>query len=224
MDKTVRDVLERAFPVELVKTRKGSFGKTLAYVEVVNYVRRLNEAFGGDWSFDVIAHQVLESEVVVLGKLTAAGISKVAFGGSSITRNRETGEAVSLADDLKAAASDALKKGSSLFGLGLHFYGDDTTATSERPAEIPRSSAAASSGRTPGEDPVKLTERQHRAIVGLADRAGIAEIDLAGWVQRTYGVSVEDLDRRAASELITKLNQSLAGGNGGNGKAAGGLA
>ena len=220
-----RQLLEEPFPPEIHRKRKGTHGREILYVQAHAYIARLNEVFSADWSFEVLEHQVLEAEVVVLGRLTAAGISKAAFGGSSITRSRETGEPISLADDLKSAASDALKKCSSLLGLGLHLYGDGATATSERPAEIPRSGAA-SSGRTPGEDPVKLTERQLRAIIGLADRAGIAEIDLAGWVQRTYGVSVEGLDRRAASELITKLHQSHAGGtsNGGNGKSLGGVA
>jgi hypothetical protein len=55
-------------------------------------------------------------------------------GGSSITRNRETGEVVSLADDLKAAATDALKKACSLLGIGLHLHaGDD--ALPGRPAK-----------------------------------------------------------------------------------------
>ena len=155
MDKTVRDVLERAFPVELVKTRKGSFGKTLAYVEVVNYVRRLNEAFGGDWSFEVLEQRLLDTEVVVVGKLTAGGITKTAFGGSSITVSRETGAQVSVSDDLKAAASDSLKKACSLLGVGLELHVDAQVPVKDTPpAPTPISPH-------PGSN--VLTQRQYRA-------------------------------------------------------------
>ena len=34
----------------------------------------------------------------------------------------KTGKPVSIGDDLKAAATDALKKGASLLGVGLHLY------------------------------------------------------------------------------------------------------
>ena len=60
------------------------------------------------------------NQVMVLGKLTAEGVSKSQFGCSSITTNSKTGEIVSLGDDWKASASDALKKSASLFGIGLH--------------------------------------------------------------------------------------------------------
>ena len=224
MDKTVRDVLERAFPVELVKTRKGSFGKTLAYVEVAHYIARLNEAFGGGWSFDVIEHQVLESEVIVLGRLTAGNITKTTFGGSAVTVARESGEQLSISDDLKAAASDSLKKACSLLGIGQELYLDQS-APSEKPAEISKQPSPTPLA-SPSGNHQRLTQRQHGAITGLADRAGISGDDLGKWIRTSYGVTVEELDRRQASEIITKINQSLAGGNGndGNRRSAGGAA
>jgi hypothetical protein len=62
----------------------------------------------------------------VLGRLTAEGIVKNQFGSSQITRNKKTGDLVSLGDDLKAAATDALKKAATLLGVGLHLYVDET--------------------------------------------------------------------------------------------------
>ena len=124
MEKNIRETLERPFSRDLIRTRKGSFGQMLKYVEVVHYIRRLNEAFGGDWAFDVVEHRILDAEVVVLGKLAAGGVAKTAFGGSAITVAKESGESVSVSDDLKAAASDALKKCCSLVGVGLELYGD----------------------------------------------------------------------------------------------------
>jgi hypothetical protein len=47
------------------------------------------------------------------------------FGKSGITRSTKDNAIVSLGDDLKAAATDALKKCATLFGVGLHLYFDD---------------------------------------------------------------------------------------------------
>jgi len=139
MDKDTREVLERPFPPEQIRTRKGSFGKELEYTEVHNFIARLNQAFAGDWSFDIVEHRLLDNEVVVLGKLAAGEIHKSAFGCSAITTVRESGENVSLGDDLKAAASDALKKCSSLLGLGLHLYGNLNEADTAPPELEPPS-------------------------------------------------------------------------------------
>jgi len=65
--------------------------------------------------------------VIVLGKLTAENVVKTQFGSSMIIRAKETVEIISFADDLKAAATDALKKAVTLFGVGLHLYNGDTS-------------------------------------------------------------------------------------------------
>jgi hypothetical protein len=131
MEKGIRETLERPFPRNLIRSRKGSFGKELLHVEVNHYARRLNEAFGGSWSFHTEHHETYDDEVVVLGKLIAAGIEKTAFGSSAIIKAKETGKPLSIGDDLKAAASDALKKCSSLFGIGLDLYSDPSEQGTE---------------------------------------------------------------------------------------------
>ena len=65
------ELLERPFAGDDVKTRRGRNGQSLSYVEIANYIRRLNEALEGDWSFEVVEHKVLDDEVLVLGRLTA---------------------------------------------------------------------------------------------------------------------------------------------------------
>jgi hypothetical protein len=57
--------------------------------------------------------------------LTAENVIKTQFGSSQITRAKETGEIISLADDLKAAATDSLKKCATMLGVGLHLYNGD---------------------------------------------------------------------------------------------------
>jgi len=220
MDESTREVLERPFPEDAIRTRKGSFGKELAYAEVHNYIARLNQAFASDWSFDITEHRILDNEVMVLGKLTAGDIHKTAFGCSAITTARESGEKVSLGDDLKAAASDALKKCSSLLGLGLHLYGKGEDA---RPEKGEQASTVTFPGKKPGNGSTKgngkvLTSRQYGAIVALAEKAGYSEAQLKTRILDAHGSPLEKLDRRTASKVITELNNAANG----NGRAAGG--
>lgn len=119
-----RDLLEKQFTKEQIKSRKGNFGKMIDYVDVQLIIQRLNDTFDALWSFKIIEHQILEDEVLVIGELYTSGISKHQFGSSAITRNASTGAIISLGDDLKAAASDSLKKCASMLGIALHVYGD----------------------------------------------------------------------------------------------------
>src|SRR5437867_3139192 len=118
-----RALLEKPFDPNQIRQRKGRNG-VLDYVEGHNVVARLNEALDGAWSFEVTHHEIREDEVLVLGKLSAEGITKMQFGVSQVTRERGSGTPVSFGDDLKAAATDALKKCATFLGVGLHLYGD----------------------------------------------------------------------------------------------------
>ncbi len=122
MDQVPLEALTRPFDDNQVKQRQGYNGKVLNYVETHTVIARLNEAFGGAWSFEVMAWEILQDEVLVHAKLTAAGETKTQFGGSTITKGKESGSPISIPDDLKAAASDALKKTATAFGVGLELY------------------------------------------------------------------------------------------------------
>src|SRR6185295_10241415 len=88
------------------------------------------ECFDAEWIFEIQDHRVYDDEVVVLGKLTLQGISKSQFGKSRITRSKKDNSIISVGDDLKAAATDCLKKCATLFGVGLHLYFDMPQTTS----------------------------------------------------------------------------------------------
>ena len=115
-------IIEQEFDKALIKTRKGRSGNRLSYIEVPEYIKRLNMAFDYNWSFDIQEERIESGFVIVRAKLTAEGISKTQYGTSQITLAKDSGEIVSIGDDFKAAGSDALKKCSSLFGIGLHLY------------------------------------------------------------------------------------------------------
>ena len=119
-----RELLEKPFDPNQIKQRKGNFGKMLDYIEGHSVIERLNMVFDSEWSFSILEHRILEEtdEVLVVGQLRAGNVVKTQFGSSLITRARESGEPVSLADDYKAAATDSIKKCASLLGVGLHLY------------------------------------------------------------------------------------------------------
>ena len=114
------DALSRPFNPSEIKQRKGPGGKMLDYLEAHSVIARLNEAFEGQWTFRVLDRIVTEEEIAVLGELTAENEMKQQWG----SKTRE--EHVPLGDTIKAATSDALKKCSTLFGVGLHLYAEDS--------------------------------------------------------------------------------------------------
>jgi hypothetical protein len=104
-----RQLLEKPFEPAQIRQRKGRNGM-LDYVEGHSVIHRLNEALDGAWSFEIMQHEIREEEVVVIGRLTAEGITKMAFGGSQVTRERESGALISISDDLKSAGTDAVRR------------------------------------------------------------------------------------------------------------------
>ena len=122
-----REILEKHFGSEQIKQREGNFGKMLDYIEGHSVIQRLNDAFDADWSFTIIRYDIFREtdEVLVQGELKAGNVVKMQFGSSKITHARKNGDIISIGDDLKAAATDALKKAATLFGVGLHLYRND---------------------------------------------------------------------------------------------------
>jgi Rad52/22 family double-strand break repair protein len=122
-----RALLEKPFEPAQIRQRKGRNG-VLDYVEGHSVIARLNAALDCAWSFEITHHEIREDEVLVIGRLAAEGVTKMAFGTSQVTREKGTGQVVSLGDDLKAAATDALKKCATFLGVGLHLYADKPLA------------------------------------------------------------------------------------------------
>jgi hypothetical protein len=192
-----KDVLTRPFPPELLRTRRGTNGKQFSYVEAHTVVTRLNEATDYEWSFEVVRHEILADEVIVLGRLVIDGIAKMAFGGSSVTRD-SSGKEMSIADDLKAATSDAIKKTASLFGCGLEMYGASPSSPRSRTAEErPPASRV--------ED--RLTPRQLSALQAASTRRGWSAAQLSAMSEdRFHKNNVQTLTRAEASALLSELS------------------
>jgi len=204
-----RELLEKPFEKEQIKQRKGNFGDTIDYVEAHAVIQRLNDAFDGQWSFEVISQENNGTQVMVLGKLTADGVSKTQFGCSSITTNSKTGEIVSLGDDWKAATSDALKKSASLFGIGLHLYGADKK---DQPSEHKGKGMSEKSQPKGG---ATITKEQLAQIKELRTKLGWTPEKVQEHSKTMFGIEkVEALNPTMATALIAYLQ------NQGNGKGA----
>lgn len=193
-----KDILTRAFPPELVKQRQGQGGKMLSYVETHAVIARLNEGCE-QWSFEIVEHQILDDEVVVVGKLTVEGtIIKMAFGGSAITRD-QNGRHMSIADDLKASGSDALKKAASLLGVGLELYGAGSTAPPDARPDVPRPSQPAD----------RLTGKQYSTLQSVTRRQNIGRNELRELLEGRFRKSeLAHLSRREASSLLSELMEA----------------
>ena len=90
--------LNQEFSQQQIKNRRGPGGKRLDYIEAHAVIARLNDALAADWSFEIIDHKVLDTEVVVIGKLTVHAqpeISKTAFGSQQFKRQENGNESTS---------------------------------------------------------------------------------------------------------------------------------
>ena len=209
MDRDTLSALQAPFAPADIKQREGNFGKTLDYLETHTVIQRLNEALVGDWSFHIVEHVVREdlSEVIVVGKLVAGEIVKMQIGSASLKRHRQSGELMCLGDDLKAAASDALKKCATLLGVGLQLYrSDEPRPATSPPVGHPRTNSSADppSPRSSSSSS-RLSPKQHQLILKLAAEAGISKDELNRHCQQQYGRVVDFLAKAEASRLIEGL-------------------
>lgn len=216
-----RQLLETPFSSDLIKQRSGNFGKTLDYIEGHTVIQRLNDAFDGNWSFEIISHDVLEDEVMVQGKLIADGVVKTQFGSSSITRAKETGAIISMAADLKAAATDALKKCATLLGVGLYLYGSQSGTPEGRnggqqhgheqqPADSNQQSGRQSNTGSANTDNARISNKQLNYIVDLGKEVGLDSKGLDKQALEMFGVRMQYLNRKDASAFIDSLKRKAA--------------
>jgi len=115
-------------PKGAIKTRPAKGGGTWNYVSGSYMKKRLNMLFGFNWDFEILSEQILieAGEVVVKGKLTCrsagATIVKMQYGNKDIVFKRGTQTPLSIGNDLKAAATDALKKCAAEIGIAQDVY------------------------------------------------------------------------------------------------------
>ena len=122
-------ILLQATPSKYVHKRPAKGGGQWEYV-TGGYVRKvLNLMFGWAWSFEIVDERIeIEAkEAIVKGKLTCTmpngqQIVKMQYGNKDIIFKRGTETPLSIGNDLKAAATDALKKCAAELGVAADIY------------------------------------------------------------------------------------------------------
>jgi Rad52/22 family double-strand break repair protein. len=227
MKKEIIQILKRPFGQELIRHRQGHDGKQLDYVPVQHYVDRLHEGFDHDWSFELTRREIIGDQILVEVKLTAAGLIKTGIGGASITRSEDNKTVISLADDIKMAEADALKRACRLLGIGGELYAteqdDDAGIISGPTPSVPTQHRAGPHSLPPSPLPPRerLTSAQLNGIKDRAKKQGLDPTGFRKQIKTTYGIELEYLNRRQASEVITGLDANKpTNGNGTSGNHA----
>ena len=150
MNEAQLKLLLQPTPKKYIRTRPAKGGGTWEYVSGGHVKKVLNLMFGWDWDFEIIKGEVIAGEALVLGRLKVRTggreIIKEQYGNKEIiyktekvfderglpvmiTKNgklvqetKSTDIPLSIGNDMKAAATDALKKCASEFGIAADIY------------------------------------------------------------------------------------------------------
>lgn len=122
------DTLLKRTPAKYIKQRPAKGGGTWDYV-TGGYVKKcLNLMFGWDWDFEIVDEKIMieSKEVVVKGRMTCRTngrtIVKMQYGNKDIIFKRGSDIPLSIGNDMKAAATDALKKCAAEIGIAADIY------------------------------------------------------------------------------------------------------
>lgn len=198
-------------PKQHIYTRKGKGGGTFDYVTGVYVKKALNYVFGWMWDFNIVDKGREGDLVWVQGRLTIKNksgkemIVKEQFGRADIKFLRGTKTPVDYGNDLKAAATDALKKCASELGIASDVYGKQEFQEIQKEDKgfIPPEVEVTENKEETKTDIIsgKKTEELKRMLNGNNDREKI--IDL----KKRTGISIDsfNISERHAGILVASL-------------------
>lgn len=138
--------LSAPFPANAIQTKSIPRQRPLSYVAGHTYIRRLIDATGNGWdwqikSFDPRPYGATRNGneqllLIVTGTLTIPGLGSRDGMGVQVVTAETGGE-----DMWKGAQTDALKNAARLFGVGLELYGPDYEAGEVADAPVQRQNA-----------------------------------------------------------------------------------
>ncbi len=141
------NLLSMKTPAKYIKQRKGRGGNVYDYVEMNYVVGRLNATFLFNWDCEVVDHHIFKDENQVATKVRLSvrfadgkEVKKEAWGGSDIARYKSgdyQGKIINIADDLKSAEADALKKAASMVGVCWDVYAGLTKSGKQKEEQRP---------------------------------------------------------------------------------------
>jgi len=205
-------------PREHVYTREGKGNQSFDYVTGVYIKKVLNYAFGWLWDFEVKDKGREEKQIWVLGRLTIKDkkgnslITKEQFGRADIKFYKDkTKGMLDYGNDLKAAATDALKKCASELGIASDIYG------SEEFKEIKKEATKIGGQKVTG---LYAGPKEKTQIEKLCKEMGVEDPDKAyELIEKLTGIELNfnQLTRVQASTIIaTLLQKQTAKRNGKN--------
>lgn len=129
------DILNKPFPKEAIKQRRGNGGIMLNYVSVQDCLRRLIKATGNRFNFSVLSIDIRDGLAMATVELEIDGCKRQHVGTQRLNGANDE-------DAVKASISDAVKKVLQLWGCGLDLISPDLEAVQQgtappvRPAQI----------------------------------------------------------------------------------------
>lgn len=126
-------------PKEALRKRAAKGGGEWEYVSGGWVKKQLNLIYGFNWDFEITNQMILHGEAIVQGKLTCRSngitIIKTQFGNKDVICRKGTDTPLSIGNDLKAAATDCLKKCAAEIGIAADVYNkmdfEDTLVVNE---------------------------------------------------------------------------------------------
>jgi len=187
-DLAVANFFNRTTPKSVIYKREGRGKKSFDYVKGYWIINQLNLLFDHCWSWEVVRESIGTKQIWVLGTLTIEGeIKKSAYGGSDIKVYSDGRGTIDIADDLKAASMDALKKAASLLGVAFDIYSgldEDSSST--------------------GVDPTKW-----KSFLFRGQQLGMNEESLRAWIRvdasNPSGLEIEDLTPVQQDTILRRL-------------------
>lgn len=181
----------------------------------------LNRAVGANrWDWQILDYGIEEraDEVWVQGQLTARfcpehAVVKVDFGAQSIKRSRKTGDPMSIGDDRKGAATDALKRCARLLGIGLGVWAKELPYRRPEDEPIGQSFEPRTSKQSGGNTDNAALARW-RELLSDAERIGVPDIDkIKAWdvsvAGRANGATLTVASRRLADQIAEANNVAV---------------
>lgn len=188
-----------------IETRPARGGMKVKYVPGFRFIQRLNECFGFLWSYSVKEHFIKDNQIVTLGqlkvqipgktiirelpngitetiKIDGLEVIKEQFGSSEIKKYKDSSKGMlDLGDDMKGAATDAMKKCATEFGLFLDIYG-------------PRGSVEEG-----------IAKEQLDTLYWRGEKAGMSREETDKWATEKLGKPAKDSDPFDVMGLIPAL-------------------
>lgn len=220
--------LRRDVPEDLIKSKPVNWGK--GYVEYVEWnavADILDRVLGERWNFHIIDMKFNTSTAICHGRLVVVDgdgrvVERDGIGTGTVIQGKQDGWELAT----KKAASDALKRAATLFGVARSLYEDEAGIVHHQDDEFspsprqprpatgrPAAAATAPRGQSRphsgGGGSQSATTKQLNMIRAVSAKLGL---DADEECLEVIGVYAGDLTLAQASEFITHLKELEAGG------------